>query len=273
MAVCPFASWRPLPENTSAPTLEPRVAILHSAAVPVTSLYNAFNRAGNNLESHFFVKKNGVIEQYMDTERQADANYKANRFAVSIETEDNGNPNADPWTPAQLDSIFNLLGWLHSTHKIPMRRCNKWDGSGVGYHTMWGSPSQWTPVAKSCPGKIRIWQFEQKIIPTLASIGKTVTFTQYPPSDSFEVAGVQINIIPVRVALDAEGRGHTPQPLGYPFSKVLGYKANGPYPFTDGWNGNEKLTVTMQERDGGTHLNVVGGVPSSEALVFLTVAV
>lgn len=169
MAVYPLAVWRPLPENNTAPRIRPRVAILHSAAVAVSSLHDAFNRAGNDLESQFFVKKTGRVEQYLDTTRQADANRFANPFAVAIETEDNGRPDTDPWTPPQLDAIDSLLRWLNQTHpEIVLERCKAWDGSGVGYHTMWGAPSRWTPVAKTCPGRVRVDQFNNLIVPRLA---------------------------------------------------------------------------------------------------------
>ena len=61
-------------------------------------------RGSTSIESTFIVKKNGYFWQIMSLGEQADANFRANAFAGSIETEDNGNPDADPgprpsWTP------------------------------------------------------------------------------------------------------------------------------------------------------------------------------
>lgn len=157
MARMPGAAWMPLPENATAPHITATQVILHSA-VGSGSLYRFF-RDSSNLESHFWVDESGRIEQYVDTGRRADANLDANARAISVETADNGHPDTFPWTPAQLDSLARIIAWAHAEHGIPIRRCPAWDKPGVGYHTMWGAPSHWTPVAKTCPGKIRIGQF------------------------------------------------------------------------------------------------------------------
>lgn len=101
-------------------------------------------------------------EQYRSIYYQADANYHANDFAVSIETQGFG---AGEWTGPQVTAIKALLQWLNTEAGIPLRKATDWDGSGVGYHTMFGSPSHWTPVAKSCPGPDRIKQFYDVLVP------------------------------------------------------------------------------------------------------------
>lgn len=161
MARMTGAVQRILPENSSADNISPRVVILHSA-VGSNSLYNYF-KENSSLESHFWVGLDGEIEQYMDTEKQADANYKANDFAISVETADNGDPDHFPWTGPQMNSLAEIIVWANKRHGIPIVRCNSWDGRGIGFHTMWGAPSNWTPVAKSCPGTIRKTQFDDVI--------------------------------------------------------------------------------------------------------------
>jgi flagellar capping protein FliD len=37
------------------------------------------------------------------------------------------------------------------------------------HNTMWGAPSQWTPVSKTCPGVIRIRQFNQTVLPAIVA--------------------------------------------------------------------------------------------------------
>jgi hypothetical protein len=111
------------------------------------------------------------IEQYRDTRYEADANYRGNSFMVdgvlcglaSIETQ--GRCDGTGWNAKQLYDIKRLLKWLSVTHGFPLRRIPAWNGSGVGYHVMFGAPGPWTPVAKECPCKERIAQYENVIVP------------------------------------------------------------------------------------------------------------
>jgi hypothetical protein len=168
MALYPKAKLRLLPENETQPKITPRVAILHSVAGR-GSPYNLFKN-GSSLESTFWVSETGLVEQYMDTTTRADANRNANGFAVSIETE--SSPGAtEPWTPAQLKAIIELVDWVCRVHGIPRVQCPKWDGAGIGWHIMFGSPGPWTPVAKSCPGPRRIEQTKSTVIPAVAKLG------------------------------------------------------------------------------------------------------
>ena len=159
------AAWRPLPEQTGdnpnvprEPLITATQLILHSA-VGSGSLFEYFERERVVVESHFWVGLDGRVEQYIDTGRQADANYLANARAISVETADRGNPDAQPWTPEQMAALVDIAVWAYETHRIPLRRCPSWDAPGLGFHTMFGAPGMWTPVAKSCPGRARIAQF------------------------------------------------------------------------------------------------------------------
>lgn len=168
MALCPFAVKKLIPPGSSDPKITPRVAVLHVAATNAPSLYDFFKNRSGGIESHFYVLKDGTVEQYRDTSWEADAQYLANPFAVSIETQGLG---TGTWTPEQLRSIKRLLLWLNLEHKdIALGRCGAWNGSGVGYHVMWGAPSAWTPFAKSCPGPDRVEQFNDLLVPWLRSV-------------------------------------------------------------------------------------------------------
>lgn len=162
MALCPFATHKLIPAGDNDPRIDARAAILHVDAGGASSLYDYFRYRSGGIESHFFIKWDGTIEQYRDTAFQADANLDANDFAISIETQGFANGK---WTKAQLASIKRLLRWLHAEHDIPFRKIQHWNGSGVGYHTLFGAPSHWTPVAKSCPGPNRIKQFNEILVP------------------------------------------------------------------------------------------------------------
>lgn len=166
MAIAPHpVEWRPLPENETQPSAEMRVTILHSIVGSAESAYGHFLNS-TKLESHFIIRKNGDILQLINTDRTADANYKATVFSISIETEDNRDPDTDPWTIEQIESILWLLEWILKSHpKMTRTECLDAFGTGLGYHTKFGAPSAWTPVSKTCPGMVRIDQFYTVILP------------------------------------------------------------------------------------------------------------
>lgn len=170
MALCPFATQKLIAPGANDPRITPTQAILHVDAGGASSLFDYFLRRSGGVESHFFVKWTGEIEQYRDTDFEADANYRANPRAISIETQGFG---LGKWNLRQLAAIKMLLGWLHETHPaIPLVECPGPFEPGIGYHTMWGAPSDWTPVAKSCPGPNRIIQFNDEIVPWLKAMSK-----------------------------------------------------------------------------------------------------
>ena len=146
-------SHKLLPEWNRQPRITPTTIIDHSIVGSALGAWFYF-RDSTGIESHFIVRgarsgsADGHIWQLMDTGRQADANLNANAFAISIETEDNGDPDNFPWSRAQLASLRWLHAKLRAVHPtIPRRRCPSPRGGGLGYHSMWGAPSAWTPVA------------------------------------------------------------------------------------------------------------------------------
>jgi len=156
---------RHLPEWQSQPPITPTTIIDHSIVGSAEGAFLMF-RDRSVLESHFIVGLTGEIWQLMDTGRQADANLDANDFAISIETADLGDPDNQPWTQAQLDSLIWLHEALLAAHPtIPRQRCPTWNGGGLGFHTLFGAPSHWTPVAKSCPGRVRKQQWAAVLLP------------------------------------------------------------------------------------------------------------
>jgi N-acetyl-anhydromuramyl-L-alanine amidase AmpD len=165
----PFALNKNIPPGDNDPSIKPRVAILHVRDGIGPSLEDFFRNRSGGIESHFYIRFDGTVEQYRSIYFQADANLDANDFAVSIETEGLG---PGRWTPAQLAAIKRLLIWLHGEAGIPLRKVQTWNGSGVGYHTLFGAPSHWTPVAKSCPGALRKAQFEGELVPWMRIAGQ-----------------------------------------------------------------------------------------------------
>lgn len=172
MPIYPLAKYREVSGLDKDKVITPIGVILHVRDGLGASLFDYFDGPSGGIESHFYISYNGGIEQYRNTNREADANYKANSFKVngrwvgfiSIETEGLA---SGKWTSIQLAKIKDILNWLNVVHDIPLVVCPAWNKPGVGYHTMWGAPSQWTPHVKSCPGPKRIQQFKDDIVPWL----------------------------------------------------------------------------------------------------------
>lgn len=188
MALYEEALLRLLPENATSPRTDPRVLIYHSIVGPGSAGYSYF-LYGTNLESTFINPRsdepNGNrMWQLMDTERQADANRYANPFAIAVETGDYGQPDNQPWDPGQCRRNIDVGIWATNHHpKIRRIRCPAWNGSGIGYHSMFGAPSPWTPAkGKTCPGKARIVQFERQILPAILAEAPPGT-VYVPPED------------------------------------------------------------------------------------------
>jgi hypothetical protein len=176
MARCDFAAQHILPDQAGQPTMRATQVIMHSMAIPGATpedLIARWSQPGTPLESHFIVGRDGRAYQLIDTARSADANYHANlrpdgTGAISIETEDNiGHPDVLPWTPAQVATLVRLALWAEQVHGVPRRQCRSPADPGQGFHTLFGAPSEWTPVAKTCPGTIRIRQWHEHVLPAI----------------------------------------------------------------------------------------------------------
>lgn len=179
MALYPLAVKKLLPLNTKMdPRVDVRVVILHVAASEGSSLFNWFNGPSGGVESHFYIRYDGTVEQYRDTAYEADANMAANPFAISIETEGLANGT---WTTRQLQAIKALLMWCHLTHGIPLVMCPKWDGSGIGYHVLF--EDEWDGRHASCPGPNRIAQFTKTLVPWMRASGTTQEDDMPTPDD------------------------------------------------------------------------------------------
>ena len=179
-------SHKLLPEWRSQPRIRPVLILDHSIVGSAIGAWWYFHDA-TGIEAHFIVRgrrsgsQDGHIWQLMDTDRQADANFHANDKAISIETEDDGDPDTQPWTQEQLESLAWLHNKLVAVHPtIRRREATDCDGPGLGYHSKLGAPSCWTPMAaKTCPGKpVRVAQWRRVLLPAfLAGEDLTMALT------------------------------------------------------------------------------------------------
>jgi N-acetyl-anhydromuramyl-L-alanine amidase AmpD len=170
----PKAIRKNIKPGSNDPEIVPALAILHVAVSITLSLFGFFRFRSGGIESHFYVRKDGTVEQYRNVLREADANLGANSYlsggrrlgAVSIET---AGFALGWWNKAQKAAILELLLWLHEEHDIPLKPVFVPHPSlaqgGVSWHSKF---REWSPVAKSCPGPNRIIQFKRWLKPWMA---------------------------------------------------------------------------------------------------------
>lgn len=194
MARYPNAIWRPLPRNAQQPAIKPVGVVLHTAVSNSSSLYDFFNGRSNGVESHFYIRENGTVEQYIDTNVRADCQLDGNSWLhngerygfISIETWDGGHPETNPWNQAQLDNINSLIRWASVTHNFPVVKATGAQGMGIGYHQQFTGTSfpRWNET-HSCPGSKRIAQVPGIISRLQAPVAKPTNTDPLPiPEDS-----------------------------------------------------------------------------------------
>jgi len=148
-----------------------RGVCLHVAVSEGSSLYGYFS--GAKVCSHFYVRKDGTVEQYVSTAYQAPANYQGNSSLISVETQGGvRNANSEPWTSAQIEALAQIAAWASKTHGIPLIAMpnSRPESVGVGYHRQGVDPYRvdggelWsTAFGKICPGAGKVAQIPQVI--------------------------------------------------------------------------------------------------------------
>lgn len=119
MARFPGATWRPITADKGRrPMAAYNRVNLHVAVTEGSSLHAAFNRSGA-VDSHFYVRRDGSAEQYVDTSMRAFADLDGNDATISIETQ-GGVHSADTeqWTAAQVETLAQIYAWAVRTHGI-----------------------------------------------------------------------------------------------------------------------------------------------------------
>ncbi len=153
------AQWVPWSPYQPERFITPRVIVLHT-----NDAHSVDPQAHDGLSWHFQIEDDGTVVQHRDTSTEAAAQYDANAFAISIETEDDGDPST-PWTDAQVASILRVIDWCCTTHAtIPRAQVETWDGSGIGGHRWF---EQWNHDGHTCPGDVRDAQLRNVIIPAV----------------------------------------------------------------------------------------------------------
>jgi hypothetical protein len=171
MARYPKAIWKPL-DSAYVPRT-PMTAYnrmnLHVAVSEADSLYGFFNSPGR-ASSHFYVRKDGTVEQYQDTMYRSEADLDGNDATISVETQGGlHNPQSEPWTKAQLVALSELFRWAHETHGIkyqlardskpgPTSQGLSWHRLGIDPWRVTGGMYYSKSAGKVCPGDAKITQ-------------------------------------------------------------------------------------------------------------------
>jgi len=175
----PSASWRPL-GTQSEPAITPRILVFHTMVGSLRGTDALFHRQGyTGTESHFGVggpwdgaALDGAVWQWQAIDRQADAQNAGNAYATSIETADGGEP-LRAWSAEQLDALVALGTWWCRQTGAAARLVRSVGQSGFGYHAQF---SAWAPDGRTCPGKTRIAQLIDVVLPRVAA-----ALNQAPP--------------------------------------------------------------------------------------------
>lgn len=170
----PGALKKPLTVNyTNKRRAVTNAIVLHVAASEAATLHGWFNNPRARASSHFYVRRDGTIEQYLPIDRISWAGVNSDARAVSVETQGMG---SGQWTPEQVSSLLKVISFVRSAYpEIPLRTMtsSKRSEAGIGYHRL-GVPGSaldktlrrsltggelWSSaVGKVCPGFDRIKQ-------------------------------------------------------------------------------------------------------------------
>lgn len=167
----PWADLQLIKPGANDPRVDLRTGILHVDAGNAYNLHDWFDGPSGGIESHLHIPKDGHTFQYRDLLYEADANWHANPFAMSVETQGYAD---GVWTADQLSEIKRIMLYSAKTPAIgiPLRPPKFWNDAGWGYHTMF---ERWHPEDKSCPGRQRIEQYHDLLVPWMAQAKENPT--------------------------------------------------------------------------------------------------
>ena len=135
--------------NNMGGALSPNIGLVLHHAVANGSLFTFFNDPASEVSAHFWVAKDGTIEQYVDTDRVAWHGRSLNANYVGVETEGCVDPPYnEPMTDAMVHSLANLYGEGKARHGWPLIKANALGEPGFGYHRM--------AVNTGCPCDVRL---------------------------------------------------------------------------------------------------------------------
>ncbi|GGJ55591.1 peptidoglycan recognition protein family protein [Glutamicibacter ardleyensis] len=167
----PGVVWKPISRNyTKRRRARTDCVILHIAVTEASSLKGWFNNPSAGASSHFYVRRDGTIEQYMGAEYISWANGAGNSRSITVETQGMGTGS---WTGPQVKSLARICSFAHEKFGVrtSLMQNSLPSSKGIGYHRLGVNPWRvnggelWSSSrGKICPGYDRIPQ-----IPTIAA--------------------------------------------------------------------------------------------------------
>ena len=167
----PGAIRRPVTRHRT-PMSRHRGLCLHVAVSEGASLFGYFNQPGNPT-SHFYVRRDGTVEQYVDTQFRAPAQLEGNPTMISAETQGGvHNVDTEQWTPQQVTSLARIAAWCNDVHgiRLGLMPDSRPQSTGVGPHRLGIDPwrvsggEHWSEsYGKVCPGAGKIAQIPRII--------------------------------------------------------------------------------------------------------------
>lgn len=128
----PGAIWRPSPNKEPRPSNAGiDTVVLHATGGALEPSLNWLAKPGSGVSAHYVVAKDGRIFQLVEERNRAwhagvsrmpppDNREDVNDFSVGIELE-NANTGQDPYPPAQIEALVQLLKHLIRRYNIPRR--------------------------------------------------------------------------------------------------------------------------------------------------------
>jgi hypothetical protein len=135
MAWFDCATKRQISNNVGGNLSSQRGLVLHHQAGN-GSLYGFFNNPASKVSAHFWVGKNGTIEQYVDTAKVSWHGKDLNSNWVGVETEGCPSGKDEDLTEAQIAALARLYAEGARRHGWPNQLASSNGGRGFGYHRM-----------------------------------------------------------------------------------------------------------------------------------------
>lgn len=148
MAICPYATWKPVKNFNVGMTKPPKGVALHITSTDskgnlptLPGLFGEFNTRSTWKSAQFAISKSGNIWQFVDTDNRAwaiDGNVIDMEW-ISIE---NIAKIGETLTDSQVSSCATVYAWLQDFTDIPLALADKPGDSGLGSHSMFGDPNR-----------------------------------------------------------------------------------------------------------------------------------
>lgn len=173
MAIYPDAELELIYKYETPSTIKNRVN-LHIAVSNSKSLRDWWLQSG--MCSHFYIRKNGTVVQYMDTDWRSRVDYNGNIDTIGVETEGGLDVGDDLWTREQVEAIARLYIWAAKTHNLKTKLATdsrvgitshglSWHRLGVPGFMVSDGVLYSNQYRKTCPGDLRINQIKHEVFP------------------------------------------------------------------------------------------------------------